>query len=602
MCGIVGYTGSRAAMPIILEGLKRLEYRGYDSAGITTVSGTSAHSIKSAGKLRELERLLAKQHLPGSSGIGHTRWATHGKPTTENAHPHHSGSIALVHNGIIENYQQLKKSLQEKGYVFTSQTDTEVITHLVHSYYQGDLVKATEYAIQQLHGAYSLLVADSNTPGTLVCVKHQSPLVLGLGADENFIASDIPAILSQTREFIFLEDGDIAVVTPKKYHILAAGQEVDRLVKTICWSPSAAEKDGYKHFMLKEIHEQPRAVRDTLRGKFIEGKVVLSDLQLQLSEISDIRRITLVACGTSWHAAMVGKYYLEKYSRIPTEVDIASEYRYRHKIIDRHTLVIPVSQSGETADTLAALKEAKIMGAKVLSICNVLDSSIPRESHGVLYTSAGPEIGVASTKAFTTQLAALYLMALYLAQERSQLTTEQIAGKVVDLEAIPAAMESVLQDGERYARFAERYHNYSDFLFLGRSYNFPIALEGALKLKEISYIHAEGYASGEMKHGPIALIDENMPVVVIATPSEVHEKIVANMEEVLARRGRVIAISTDTTATEAVADTFIVPEVPEELSPLVNAIPMQFIAYYISDFKGCDVDQPRNLAKSVTVE
>ncbi|MBB5022871.1 glutamine--fructose-6-phosphate transaminase (isomerizing) [Desulfurispira natronophila] len=602
MCGIVGYTGSRAAMPIILEGLKKLEYRGYDSAGITTISDRNTHSLKSAGKLIELERQLANQHLPGTCGIGHTRWATHGKPTTENAHPHHSGSIALVHNGIIENYQQLKKSLQEKGYTFASQTDTEVVAHLIHSHYQGDLVKATVRAIEQLHGAYSLLVADSNTPGTLICIKHQSPLVLGLGTDENYVASDIPAILSETREFIFLEDGDMAVVSSAQYQVFADGQEVERPVKTVSWSPAAAEKDGYKHFMLKEIHEQPRAVRDTLRGKFFAGKVVLSDLRLQPNEISDIKRIILVACGTSWHAAMVGKYYLEKYTRIPTEVDIASEYRYRQKIIDSGTLVIPVSQSGETADTLAALKEAKTMGAKVLCICNVMDSSIPRESHGVLYTNAGPEIGVASTKAFTTQLAALYLMTLYLAQERNQLTPEQVADKIVDLEAIPAAMESVLQDGERYARFAERYHNYTDFLFLGRSYNLPIALEGALKLKEISYIHAEGYASGEMKHGPIALIDENMPVVVIATPSEVHEKVLSNMEEVMARKGRVIAISTNSTAVEAVADTFIVPEVPEEFSPMVNVIPTQFIAYYISDFKGCDVDQPRNLAKSVTVE
>ncbi|UCZ56519.1 glutamine--fructose-6-phosphate transaminase (isomerizing) [Desulfurispirillum indicum] len=602
MCGIVGYTGTRAAMPIILEGLKRLEYRGYDSAGITTISNGKVNSLKAAGKLRELERQLASQHLPGSCGIGHTRWATHGKPTTENAHPHCSGTISLVHNGIIENYLLLKKDLQTKGYIFQSQTDTEVIAHLIHSLYDGNILSAVQKAIPKLHGAYSLLITDSNQPGTLICVKHQSPLILGFGDGENFIASDIPAILNQTRQFIFLEDSDLAVVTAQDCQIYVNGIPVERPVKTVSWSPAAAEKDGHKHFMLKEIHEQPRALRDTLRGKYVDGKLVLDDLQLSHQEITDIKRITLVACGTSWHAAMVGKYYLEKYTSIPTEVDIASEYRYRRKIIDSSTLVIPVSQSGETADTLAALKEAKSMGAKILCICNVMDSSIARESHGVLYTSAGPEIGVASTKAFTTQLAALYLMTLYLAQQRQQLNSTQIAVKVSELQAIPDAMEQVLRDSERYARFAERYHNYPDFLFLGRSYNFPIALEGALKLKEISYIHAEGYAAGEMKHGPIALIDENMPVVVIATPSEVQDKVFANMEEVMARKGKVVAIATNSTAPEAVSDTFIVPEVSDELSPLINVIPTQFIAYHIADFKGCDVDQPRNLAKSVTVE
>ncbi|ADU65517.1 glucosamine/fructose-6-phosphate aminotransferase, isomerizing [Desulfurispirillum indicum S5] len=602
MCGIVGYTGSRAAMPIILEGLKRLEYRGYDSAGIATMQDGNCSTIKEKGKLMNLEKLLASSHLPGSMGIGHTRWATHGKPSVSNAHPHQSDNIYLVHNGIIENHKKLKASLEKEGYTFLSQTDTEVIAHLIRKHYQGDFLEAVMAAVKQLKGAFSIVAMDTMTPQSIVCVKKESPLVIGTGADEHFIASDIPAVLSHTRDFQFLEDGDIALVTPGSVQIYHNGVLVERPVKTVSWSPSAAEKGGYKHFMLKEIYEQPRAIRDTLMGKHDDGEILLSDIHLSDGDLAAVERIQLVACGTSWHAAMIGKYYIEKYAAIPVEVDIASEYRYRPKIINPTTLVVPVSQSGETADTLAALKDAKQLGAKVICICNVVDSSIARESHGVLYTNAGPEIGVASTKAFTTQLAALYLLALFLGQKCGHLKAKDIKRKFKAIEALPEQMEQVLSDEPRYTEFARNFHNHQDFLFLGRSYNFPIALEGALKLKEISYIHAEGYAAGEMKHGPIALIDKEMPVVVVATASEVYEKTISNIEEVMARNGLVIAITNPDNQLSGAVENFVVPEVDEELSPLVNAIPMQFLAYHIADYKGCDVDQPRNLAKSVTVE
>ncbi|WP_027390451.1 glutamine--fructose-6-phosphate transaminase (isomerizing) [Chrysiogenes arsenatis] len=604
MCGIVGYTGKRAAMPIILEGLKKLEYRGYDSAGISTLHHNELTHVKALGKLIALEEQLAQEPLAGSIGIGHTRWATHGKPSVPNAHPHVVGTTAIVHNGIIENYKSLRTELEAHGSQFLSETDTETVAHLLHVHRRETLLETLFAILPMIRGAYSIAAIDTRDPHTLVCVKQESPLVIGLGKNENFVASDIPALLAHTRDFIFLEDGDVAAITPESVSIYHHGQPVERPIKTVSWSPSAAEKGGYKHFMLKEIHEQPRALRDTLRGKFDGKTLQLSDLALTPQEVASIRRIQLVACGTSWHAGLVGKYYLEQIARIPVEVDIASEYRYRTKVVDSSTLVVPITQSGETADTLAALKDAKREGAKVITVCNVVDSSIVRESHGVLYTNAGPEIGVASTKAFTTQLAALYLLALFIAQEQKRLDSAAIAEHIAQLEALPAVIETVLEREEEYKNFAHTFHDYPNFLFLGRSFNFPIALEGALKLKEISYIHAEGYASGEMKHGPIALIDAQMPVVVVATASAVYDKLVSNVEEVAARDGIVVALvnDADTSWGKKAHTVFRVPEVPEMLSPIVNAVPMQFIAYYVADFKGCDVDQPRNLAKSVTVE
>ena len=609
MCGIVGYLGSREATPIILEGLKKLEYRGYDSAGICTIPAEKADMRRSQGKLFKLEQLINSQPLAGSIGIGHTRWATHGKPSETNAHPHQAGRVIVVHNGIIENYLELKEGLKAQGCVFKSETDTEVISHLIDEKMKvtGDFEKAVRSALKELRGAYALCILCESEPDILIAAKQGSPLVVGLGDGEFFVASDIPPILSHTRTMVFLEDGEMAVFRGGTYAFsTVAGERLEKKPRHIDWSPMMAEKGGYRHFMLKEIFEQPRAIQDTLAGRLAEedGDVFLEDLKLSDAELAKIKRIYLIACGTSWHAALVGKFYIESYCRIPAEVDIASEFRYRNPVVDDATLMILISQSGETADTLAALREGKGRGAKNLAICNVVDSSIARESNGVVYTHAGPEIGVASTKAFVTQLAALYLFTIRLGRAIGTLDKGAGQGMIASLVRLPTLLERTLELNTLVEKVARKYMNARDFLYLGRGINYPIALEGALKLKEISYIHAEGYPAGEMKHGPIALIDENMPVVVLAPKNANYEKVVSNMEEVIAREGRVIAVvSEGETELKSKAEvTLEVPEECEDMTPILLAVPMQLLAYHVAVMKGTDVDQPRNLAKSVTVE
>jgi len=609
MCGIVGYLGNQEATPIILEGLKKLEYRGYDSAGICTIPTEKADIRRSQGKLVKLEQLITSQPLNGRIGIGHTRWATHGKPSETNAHPHQAGRVVVVHNGIIENYLELKERLKAQGCVFKSETDTEVISHLIDEKMKvtGDFEKAVRTALQELRGAYALCILCESEPDILIAAKQGSPLVVGLGDGEFFVASDIPPILSHTRTMVFLEDGELAIFRGGAYAFSTVGGErLEKKPRHIDWSPMMAEKGGYKHFMLKEIFEQPRAIQDTLAGRLVEeeGDVFLEDLKLSDEELAQVKRIYLIACGTSWHAALVGKFYIECYCRIPVEVDIASEFRYRNPVVDSGTLMILISQSGETADTLAALREGKGRGAKNVAICNVVDSSIARESNGVVYTHAGPEIGVASTKAFVTQLAALYLLTIRLGRAIGTLDKYAGQGMIASLVRVPALLEKTLEINPVVEKVARRYMNARDFLYLGRGINYPIALEGALKLKEISYIHAEGYPAGEMKHGPIALIDENMPVVVLAPKNANYEKVVSNMEEVIAREGRVIAVvSEGEMALKSKAEvTLEVPEDCEDMTPILLAVPMQLLAYHVAVLKGTDVDQPRNLAKSVTVE
>ncbi len=609
MCGIVAYMGGQEATPIILDGLKKLEYRGYDSAGICTLQGCSCEIRRSEGKLVNLEQLLASQPLAGKIGIGHTRWATHGRPSETNAHPHKAGHFVVVHNGIIENYLSLKESLKASGHVFKSETDTEVISHLIDEKYKAvpDFEKAVRLALAELRGAYAVCILCEKEPDILIAAKYGSPMVIGLNPDEFFVASDIPAILSHTREMVFMEDGEMAVFRDGKAAFSSvAGESLEKKSRHIDWSPLMAEKGGYKHFMLKEIFEQPRAVRDTVAGRLLEeeGDVLLETVGLTNDQLRAIDRIYIVACGTSWHAALVGKFLIEEYCRIPVEVDIASEFRYRKPIVHDKTLIIPISQSGETADTLAGLREGKARGARILSICNVVDSSIARESDGVIYTHAGPEIGVASTKAFVTQLTALYLLTIRLGRAVGTLNGEQAKEMIGSLLRIPALMEETLQLNPLLEKVARTYMHASDFLYLGRGINYPIALEGALKLKEISYIHAEGYPAGEMKHGPIALIDEKMPVVVLAPRTESYEKVASNMEEVIARGGRVIALCTagDEELKQKAEVAIEVPECRSDLVPVLLSIPLQLLAYHVAVMKGTDVDQPRNLAKSVTVE
>ena len=609
MCGIVGYIGGQEATPIILEGLKKLEYRGYDSAGIATLADAASSIRRSEGKLVNLENLLRKKPLAGSIGIGHTRWATHGRPSEINAHPHKAGSVIVVHNGIIENYLQLREELKKAGHTFKSQTDTEVISHLIEEtlFREPDFEKAVRLALQRLVGAYAVCILNEKTPDTLIAAKLGSPMVVGLGSGEFFVASDIPAILAHTRKMVFMEDGEMAVFQREKAAFSTiAGEVLEKKARQIDWSPLMAEKGGYKHFMLKEIHEQPRAVRDTIAGRLQEnsGDVYLGDLYFSDAQISDINRIIIVACGTSWHAALLGKFYLESYCRIPVEVDIASEFRYRDPVIDGSTLLMVISQSGETADTLAALREAKTRGAMVMAICNVVDSSIAREAGNVIYTHAGPEIGVASTKAFVTQLTALYLFTIRLGRATGHLDVDAGQRMIASLKRVPALLEEVLGLDGVTEKIARKYMNARDFLYLGRGRNFPIALEGALKLKEISYIHAEGYPAGEMKHGPIALIDEDVPVVVLVPRNSAFEKTLSNMEEVIARSGRVIALCSekDTEVGERVEDFIEIPSLDEDLDPLLLSVPLQLLAYHVAVMKGTDVDQPRNLAKSVTVE
>ena len=609
MCGIIGYLGPQEAMPIILDGLKRLEYRGYDSAGMAVIGANGLAIRRSVGKLMELDKLLRQEPLPGQVGIGHTRWATHGRPSEANAHPHQVGEIAVVHNGIIENYLEIKEQLIKEGHRFASETDTEIVSHLIvkHMHQGVDYLEAVRLTLMEIKGSYALVIVNSQEPRMLVAARKESPLILGLGDDEFFLASDIPAILPYTRRVIFLEDHDLVVVRDGHYLLLdREGHKVERPENHINWSPAMAEKAGYKHFMQKEIFEQPRALIDTFRGRIDPdlGEVILDEIHLNTEDIKGLNKIFLVACGTSFHAAMVGKAIMESLCRLPVEVDLGSEFRYRQPLVDERTLLIPISQSGDTADTRAGLSAGKELEAKTLAIVNAVGSSIAREAGSVFYTHAGPEIGVASTKAFTTQLVALYLIALFLASRLGRITRDHVRHRLMELMKLPTQIQETLDRDHEIRELAKRYMNAHNFLYLGRSLHYPIALEGALKLKEISYIHAEGYAAGEMKHGPIALIDEKMPVVVLASRSPVLEKVQGNIEEVAARGGRLIALTEadNYQVRERVESVITVPDVPLELSPIVLVVPLQLLAYHIADLRGTDVDQPRNLAKSVTVE
>jgi glucosamine--fructose-6-phosphate aminotransferase (isomerizing) len=609
MCGIIGYLGPQEAMPIILDGLKRLEYRGYDSAGMAVITDHRLAIRRSLGKLKELENLLRLDPLEGQVGIGHTRWATHGRPSETNAHPHMVGAIAVVHNGIIENYLELKDELIKAGHRFSSETDTEIVSHLIvkHLEQGASYLTAVQRTLQEIKGSYALAIVNAQEPRMLVAARKESPLILGLGDGEYFLASDIPAILPYTRRVIFLEDHDLVVLRDGEFLLLdPEGRRLERPEHTITWSPAMAEKAGYKHFMQKEIFEQPRALIDTFRGRIDPdlGEVVLKEIAFSEAQVKDIRKIFLVACGTSFHAAMVGKTLIENLCRLPVEVELGSEFRYRDPLVDPHTLLIPISQSGETADTRAGLTAGKELGAKTLAIVNAVGSSIAREADAVLYTHAGPEIGVASTKAFTTQLVALYLIALFLAQRLGRLKRADLRFRLAELLKLPTWVQETLDLDQEIRETGRRYMNAHNFLYLGRGIHYPIALEGALKLKEISYIHAEGYAAGEMKHGPIALIDENMPVLVLAPRSPVLEKVQGNIEEVAARGGRLIALTEadNLQVRERVESVITVPSVPLELSPIVLVAPLQLLAYHVADLRGTDVDQPRNLAKSVTVE
>jgi glutamine---fructose-6-phosphate transaminase (isomerizing) len=623
MCGIVGYVGKKEVVPVIIEGLRKLEYRGYDSAGIAVAGDTEGLQLRRAeGKLRNLEEVIRQKPLHGTYGIGHTRWATHGRPTEENAHPHRdcSGTIVVVHNGIVENYLALKKSLIEEGHKFTTETDTEIIAHLIEKYHlktgspRPSLEDAVRQSVKQLTGVFALVVISADDPNKIIAARNGPPVVIGLGNDEYFVASDIPAILHHTRDVFFLADGDLAVVTPSGVHLSDfEGRPVRRDIQHVTWDPIMAEKGGFKHFMLKEIYEQPRAVRDTTLGRVSQdtGGIFLDQMEISEAEFRAARKINITACGTSWHAGQAGKFMIESLARVPVEVDYASEWRYRNPIVEPDTITLVISQSGETADTIAAQREAKSRGSKTLAICNVVGSMITREASGTIYTHAGPEIGVASTKAFTGQLTALYLFALYLGQVRGVMTAEQSRAAVQELTRIPGKLETLLTRDEQTDELAKRYQRVRDFLFLGRGIHYPIALEGALKLKEISYIHAEGYPAGEMKHGPNALIDENLPVVVIATkdvnsPGSMlrYEKTMSNLKEVKARSGVVIALATegDEDIKEGADHVLYIPPAPEELAPMLEIVPLQLLAYHIAVRRGCDVDQPRNLAKSVTVE
>jgi len=610
VCGIVGYVGPRSCVDLVVGGLRRLEYRGYDSAGVAVVGPAGLDIRRSKGKLQNLVDRLRETPLVGTTGIGHTRWATHGRPSDENAHPHRSGGVAVVHNGIVENHLELRAALTASGHKFTSETDTEIFAHLVSDALQKgavDLRAAVREALRQVRGTYAIAVIAEKWPGTIVAAKNASPLVVGYGEGENFLASDVPAILEHTRTVNYLEEGELAVLTAAGISIEdATGKPVTRQPRRIEWSAVAAEKDGHKHFMHKEIFEQPRAVTDTIRGRVSleEGDVTLDGMDLDPAWVKEIDRVVVVACGTSWHAGLSGRLMIEQLARLPVDVELASEFRHRDPVVGPRTLVLAISQSGETADTLAAVKEAKKRGARAYAICNVLGSAIPRESLGTLYTHAGPEIGVASTKAFTTQLAALFLLAVKLGRLRGTLSAGAAREHLEALVRIPKQMEHVLRQEPTVIPVAKRCAAARDVLFLGRGSQFPVALEGALKLKEISYIHAEGYAAGEMKHGPIALIDENLPVVVLAVKEPSYEKTLGNVEEVRARGGQVIAVVAegDTHAAGLASVALVVPASPPLLAPLLTILPLQFLAYHVADLKGTDVDQPRNLAKSVTVE
>jgi glutamine---fructose-6-phosphate transaminase (isomerizing) len=617
MCGIVGYIGPKKAVPIILDGLRRLEYRGYDSAGIAVLEENGCLALRRAsGKLRNLEDALQLSPIDGDYGIGHTRWATHGRPTEENAHPHRDchGDIVVVHNGIVENYLALKQQLTEEGHRFVTETDTEVIAHLVEKYYDGNLENAVRDAVRKITGVFALSVISRKDPHKIVAARSGPPVVVGLGDGEYFVASDVPALLSYTRDMFFLADGDVAVLTRDGVHLTDFnGRPVKRQVSHILWDPIMAEKGGYKHFMLKEIFEQPRAVRDTTLGRVGQesGRIFLDEMEISAKDFKNFSSVRIIACGTSWHAALAGKFMIERLARIPVEVDYGSEFRYRDPIVRPDSLTIVISQSGETADTLAAQREAKSKGSKTLAICNVVGSMITREAAGTLITHAGPEIGVASTKAFTGQLTALFLIAMYMGQSRDTLSDKESHKLVDQLLHIPSQLEELLRRDAIYEDLSKTLFRASDFLYLGRGVHFPIALEGALKLKEISYIHAEGYPAGEMKHGPNALIDGNLPTVVLATrdPHDeqsivLYEKTLSNIQEVKAREGIVVAVACkDDEQVRKVADHVIPIGVTHDLLlPILEVVPLQLLAYHIAVRRGCDVDQPRNLAKSVTVE
>jgi glutamine---fructose-6-phosphate transaminase (isomerizing) len=609
MCGIVGYVGDQAAVPILLNGLKRLEYRGYDSSGIAILESGKIEVRRSVGKLSNLEKVLTGNVLKGTTGIGHTRWATHGKPSEQNAHPHRSGGCVLVHNGIIENYLPLKQQLQKEGYRFDSETDTEVVAHLIaRQLKQGhSLPDAVLAATREIRGSYAIAAIYEGEPDTLVAARSGCPLVIGRTEQSGLVASDVMAMLAHTRDVTYLEEGDLAVVTPSGLRVMDGhGNPVVRRVTAITWDAAAAEKSGYPHFMLKEIHEQPQTILDTMRGRytFESGEADLPDLSVTPEQLTVAGKIWIVACGTSWHAGLVGKYLLEEMVKAPVQVDIASEFRYRDPLVQKDDLFVTISQSGETADTLAAAREAKLKGARIMSIVNVVGSTLARESDGVLYTHCGPEIGVASTKAFTAQLTALYLLALHLGRVRGVLNANDGRIWLERLVSLPAKVEHILKREAEIVAIAKRYHAKRNFLYLGRGINYPIALEGALKLKEISYIHAEGYAAGEMKHGPIALIDKDMPVVVLVPRDRLYEKTVSNLMEVKARNAPVIAfVSEGERELGKNADAvFTIPDVPPLLTPVLYAVALQLLAYHIAVLRGADVDQPRNLAKSVTVE
>ncbi len=611
MCGIVGYVGPSQACPILIDGLKRLEYRGYDSAGIAVVNNGKVEIARAKGKIASLETTLRCSPIHGTLGIGHTRWATHGRPSEQNAHPHRAGKATVVHNGIIENYGAIKQTLTASGRVFGSETDTEVIAQLIdHLLEQGT---AAEVAIRQvcrtLKGSFATAILIEDRPDTLYAVRKESPLVIGIGRGESFLASDIPAILNYTNRMVFMDDGEMAVLKPDGVRFTDFdGERLTKVIKTVDINPVMAEKGGFKHFMLKEIHEQPRAVTDTFRGRISEekGEVYLEGLQITDEEITRIRRVLIIACGTSFHAGLVGRRIIEDLTRLPVEVDLASEFRYRDPIVGDETLLISISQSGETADTMAATKEASARGAKVVAISNVIESSLARmSSHGVIYTHAGPEIGVASTKAFTTQITALYLFALFLAWKRGSITLDRRRELIADLVRLPGRMGEALETSATLKRMAAVYEKYTNFLYLGRGINTPIAYEGALKLKEISYIHAEAYPGGEMKHGPIALISDQMPVVALLAQDAVYDKMKGNMEEVRTRGGVLLAFLAgheDGSLSRLAREVVRVPMSNPYLTTILLALPLQLLAYHIADFKGADVDQPRNLAKSVTVE
>ncbi len=609
MCGNIGCVARRDASRIIISGLRRLEYRGYDSAGIAILNDKEIHVHRAVGKLARLEEQLDHESLHGHVALGHTRWATHGKPSEENAHPHQdcTGDLVLVHNGIVENFVALKRELVAKGHRFVSETDTEVLAHLIESRLRDGFADAVRAALSSVEGAYAVVALHRKFPGVIVAARRDNPLVLGLGDGENFVASDVPALLDHTRDVIFLHDGEIAEVTNHGVRLTdVSGNVISRAPSHIDWDLVMAEKGGFPHFMAKEIHEEPRVVSDALLGRLAEdtGEVYLPELELPAGIARSFQRIAIIACGTSYHAGLVGKFTLEAVTGLPVEVDIASEFRYRNPVVGSDTLLVAITQSGETADTIGAVRRGRERDAHPIAICNVIGSSVTRECRGVLYTHAGPEIGVASTKAFVSQIVALHLLALHLGIARGTLSSKDAASRMNALRRVRGRIERVLKAEPDIVRIAAAYAKARDFLYLGRGVNYPIALEGALKLKEISYIHAEGYPAGEMKHGPIALIDDDVPVLVIATRGSTYDKIRSNIEEVRARGGKVIAVVTegDSEIASRAADVIEVPEIEEELSPMVNVVPLQLLAYHIAVLRGCDVDQPRNLAKSVTVE